>query len=195
MRSDDIALIVLCYRVTDFKNKHPEQVWPLLVKYIQIRQLIQLLRSALLKPAHYPMYAHQALNCAWWLKPPPLPLPQSSFLLVASFLHSNSHHLSLSLSANTSLSPCANNVPLHNPNPNSHKPTSSSMPSSGNVTISRCSSSTSSSTQGSKRARRALSLANLPISMAALPAPTTGMGFNFCPLCPLFPCHSSSWKV
>jgi len=93
--------------------------------------------------------------------------------------------LSLSLSANTSLSPCANSVPLHNPNPNSIEPNSFSMASSGNVTVTKRSSSTGSSTQGLKRARRAFSPANLQISAAALLAPTASMRINFLPPLPI----------
>ena len=169
LRSDDTALIVL-----SDGRKHHKQVWPLFVKYIQIRQLIQLMRIALFKPAHYPRHARQALNCAWWLKPPPLPLP-NIFSLLTALLHSNNcrfplcKHLSLLVWTV---------FPSSNQNPNSQKSTSSSMASSGNT---KRRSSTGSSAQSSKRTWQALSPANLLVSAAAISAPTTGMGFNFLP--------------
>jgi len=42
LRSDEIVLIVLSYRMTNDKNKRHKQVWSLFVKYVQNRQLIQL---------------------------------------------------------------------------------------------------------------------------------------------------------
>jgi len=59
------------------------------------------------------------------------------------------------------------------------------MASSGKITVTKRSSSTGSSAQRSKRARLVFSLAILPVSTAAIPAPIAGMGFNFLPPLPI----------
>ena len=119
------------------------------------------------------------------IKRPPLPLSHI-FSLLATFLHSRNRLQSfckhLSLPVRTVLLSTIQTL--------SHtKSTASAMASSG-----KYSSSIGSSAQGSKRVRWAFSLVNLPVLATAIPTPSTGMGFNFLPPCPLLPCHSSFWK-
>jgi len=166
--------------MTNFKNKHHKQVWPLFVKHIQIRQLIQLLRIALSKPAHYSRNARQALNynynrCLSHF-------PTSSLSSLPSFIRITALSLSLSLCKHLSL--LVRTVFLFsNPNPNPHEINCIlngifwQRHQAQLVHRFFC--------LGLEAGSTSFLAVNLLVLAAAIPAPTSGIGFNFLPPLPI----------
>jgi len=157
--------------MTDFKNKRHRQVWPLFVKCVQIRQLIQLLRFASFQT--YTLCNTCAASTLIPLNALPAAFPLSYILSPTAFSDiENRCTLSLSLSTNNPL-PCSNNLDPHLIN-------LFPMESTG-----KCSYTTRVSAQGSKRVRWSLLPAVLPGTATANRAPISGTGFESLPPLPI----------
>jgi len=158
--------------MTDRKNKCHKQVWPLFVKYVQNRQLIQLLRFASFQTYTLP-YAYAASTL--------MPIKVLTGRLSLSHILSLSNRLpNLEKPPRASLSLCANNpLPCSN-NLASHLINTSPMASTGKRSFT-----TIISTQGSKRARRLLLPAVLPGATMANRSQNSGKGFESLPPLPI----------
>ena len=78
LRSDEIALIVLSYRVTECKNKRHKQVRHCLLKMYK-QAVISVSKICNCKPAHLPMLARPAIN-PFNIEPSPNPLARNTHL-------------------------------------------------------------------------------------------------------------------
>jgi len=154
--------------MTDFKNKHHKQVWPLFTKCVQIRQLIQLMKFASLQTYTLPNAC--AASTLMPLNVLAATFPLSHILSLSLSLTSfpnleNYHKLSLSLSAHNPL-PRSNNL---NPHPINYFPMASTR---------KCSSTTGFSAQGSNWVRLSLLLSVLSSVARANWTPISSMGFD-----------------